>query len=306
MLGRACRQGKEDERGLSLLTRWDKEAFGQLTATPDETPGGFQLVMLPSGTMVGKDEPDCRLQRRPGRGEPRGGGFRPGLDTLADERPGLAAAGEGICTEEGGRVSRGLHSRSEVGCGEHCARPQDMSWQRAKNTSAGTWHCRIGVRCDVPSRRSSGSCGKFETRPGSEAATVAKSKRRGQHGPWGVGWPDRGTSPLCRRAQCHSCQTRQNFFLKILQEHSDFESPSETELQVLDGSFYCLSRCRDIRLHRRVHPVLTGPPVSKLCDDRGQCHQPHCTRVQLIDLRSRRFRAPLQRQATNAPHRSPD
>lgn len=51
-----------------LLTRWDKEVFGQWTASAGEIPGGFQLVMLSSGTMVGKDEPDCRLRRRPGRG----------------------------------------------------------------------------------------------------------------------------------------------------------------------------------------------------------------------------------------------
>lgn len=88
MLGRErAARGKEDEKGAVLLTRWDKEVFGQWTASPGETPGGFQLVMLSSGTMVvGKGEGRAGLSSAasPRTGARRGDGFRPGLDTLAE------------------------------------------------------------------------------------------------------------------------------------------------------------------------------------------------------------------------------
>lgn len=48
MLGRECAaRGEEDERGAVLLTRWDKEVFGQWTASPGRYPGGF-----PAGDAV--------------------------------------------------------------------------------------------------------------------------------------------------------------------------------------------------------------------------------------------------------------
>lgn len=143
------------------MTRWDNGGFWPIDGDTRRDPGGFQLVMLSSGTMVvGKGEGRAGLSSAasPRTGARRGGGFRPGLDTLAERgqawrRPGVA---QGVVKDRRRESQQGACGGEARQWREHCARPCGMSWQRAEKGSAGTWYGRIGVRCDVPSRRSCG------------------------------------------------------------------------------------------------------------------------------------------------------
>lgn len=188
------------------MTRWDNGGFWPIDGDTRRDPGGFQLVTLSSGTMVvGKGEGRAGLSSAasPRTGARRGGGFRPGLDTLAERgqawrRPGVA---QGVVKDRRRESQQGA-------CGGESIARDPVACRGKGQKKAAQGHGMVGSACDVTSRVG-GRVG-IRDAAGVRGGDCCKVKKTGPARAGRVVRPDSGTSLCCRRAQCHSPPSRRN------------------------------------------------------------------------------------------------